>query len=43
MVRGCLAAGLGVDGVPIADEIEMLGIKTPETLAAIREIVGEDE
>ena len=41
MVRGCLAAGLGVDGVPIADEIEMLGIKTPETLAAIREIVGE--
>ena len=43
MVRGCLAAELGVDGVPIADEIEMLGIKTPETLAAIREIVGEDE
>ncbi len=41
MVRGCLAAGLGVDGVPIANEIEMLGIKTPETLAAIREIVGE--
>ncbi len=41
MVRGCLTAGLGVDGVPIADEIEMLGIKTPETLAAIREIVGE--
>jgi len=41
MVRGCLAAGLRVDGVPIADEIEMLGIKTPETLAAIREIVGE--
>ncbi len=41
MVRGCLAAGLGVDGVPIADEIEMMGIKTPETLAAIREIVGE--
>ncbi len=41
MVRGCLAAGLGVEGVPIADEIEMLGIKTPETLAAIREIVGE--
>ena len=41
MVRACLAAGLGVDGVPIADEIEMMGIKTPETLAAIREIVGE--
>ena len=41
MVRGCLAAGHGVDGVPIADEVEMMGIKTPETLAAIREIVGE--
>ncbi|MEE2758708.1 MAG: NTP transferase domain-containing protein [Candidatus Thermoplasmatota archaeon] len=40
MVRGCLNAGLGVDGVPIADEIEMLGIKTPETLAVIQEIVG---
>ena len=41
MVRGCLAAGIGVDGVPIADEIEMMGIKTPDTLAAIREIIGE--
>ena len=40
MVRACLDAGLSVDGVPIANEIEMLGIKTPETLAAIREIVG---
>jgi bifunctional N-acetylglucosamine-1-phosphate-uridyltransferase/glucosamine-1-phosphate-acetyltransferase GlmU-like protein len=40
MVRGCLAAGLGVDGVPIATEIEMMGIKTPETLAAIQKIVG---
>jgi bifunctional N-acetylglucosamine-1-phosphate-uridyltransferase/glucosamine-1-phosphate-acetyltransferase GlmU-like protein len=39
MVRGCLAAGLGVDGVPIATEIEMMGIKTPETLSAIRKIV----
>ena len=39
MGRGCLAAGHGVDGVPIADEVEMMGIKTPETLAAIREIV----
>ena len=42
MVRACLEAGLGVDGVPIADEIEMMGIKTPETLASIREIVGDD-
>ena len=42
MVRACLAAGLGVDGVPIADEIEMMGIKTPETLASIREIVDND-
>ena len=40
MVRGCLAAGLGVDGVPIATEIEMMGIKTPESLAAIQAIVG---
>ena len=43
MVRGCLAAGLGVDGVPIADEIEMMGIKTPETLEAIRKVVGDQE
>ena len=41
MVRACLSAGVGVDGVPIATEEEMMGIKTPETLAAIREIVGE--
>ena len=40
MVRGCLDASLGVDGVPIATEIEMMGIKTPETLAAIQAIVG---
>jgi len=40
MVRGCLTAGLGVNGVPIAMETEMMGIKTPETLAAIRAIVG---
>ncbi|MDP7328437.1 MAG: NTP transferase domain-containing protein [Candidatus Thalassarchaeaceae archaeon] len=40
MVRGCLTAGLGVDGVPIATEIEMMGIKTPETLDAIRDVVG---
>ena len=40
MVRGCLTAGHGVDGVPIADEVEMMGIKTPETLKKIREILG---
>ncbi|MDE0707706.1 MAG: NTP transferase domain-containing protein [Candidatus Poseidoniales archaeon] len=40
MVRGCLIAELGVEGVPIATEIEMMGIKTPETLAAIQKIVG---
>ncbi len=39
MVRGCLVVGLGVDGVPIADEIEMMGIKTPETLEEIRKIL----
>ena len=40
MVRACLKQGLEVDGVPIATEIEMMGIKTLETLEAIREIVG---
>lgn len=40
MVRACLSAGLRVDGVPIANEEEMMGIKTPETLEAIREIIG---
>ena len=40
MVRGCLAVGLAVDGVPIANEIEMMGIKTPETLEKIRDILG---
>ena len=39
MVRGCLKMGLKVEGVPIANEQEMLGIKTPETLATIRKIV----
>ena len=42
MVRGCLTLGLAVDGVPIATEIEMMGIKTPETLEAIRTVIGED-
>ena len=42
MVRGCLDAELGVEGVPIAHEIEMMGIKTPETLDAIRAVIGED-
>ena len=41
MVRACLAAGVGVDGIAIASEIEMMGIKTPETLAAIRRIVQD--
>ena len=40
MVRGCLEAGLGVDGVPIANEVEMMGIKTPETLDAIQAVIG---
>tara|TARA_Y100000589_G_scaffold188367_2_gene178288 strand:- start:378 stop:1154 length:777 start_codon:yes stop_codon:yes gene_type:complete len=39
MVKGCIQMGLKVEGVCIADEQEMLGIKTPETLTAIREIV----
>jgi len=40
MVRGCLKSNIQVEGMPIADEIEMMGIKTPETLAKIREIIG---
>ena len=39
MVKGCLEAGMGVDGVPIATEIEMMGIKTPESLLAIRAVI----
>ncbi len=35
MVRGCLALGLGVEGVPIADPEEVVGLKTPEDVAAI--------
>ena len=42
MVRGCLEADLGVDGVPIANEVEMMGIKTPETLDAIQAVIGVD-
>jgi bifunctional N-acetylglucosamine-1-phosphate-uridyltransferase/glucosamine-1-phosphate-acetyltransferase GlmU-like protein len=40
MVKGCLESKIQVEGVPIAEEIEMMGIKTPETLAKIREIIG---
>ena len=39
MVQGCLKMGYRVEGVCIANEQEMLGIKTPETLATIRKIV----
>ena len=39
MVKGCLQMGLKVEGVCIANEQEMLGIKTPESLTAIRKIV----
>ena len=35
MVKGCLAAGLGVDGVPCADPEEVVGIKTPAHLEDI--------
>lgn len=35
MVRGCLAAGQGVDGVPCADPEEVVGIKTPAHLEDI--------
>jgi len=35
MVRGCLAADLGVDGVPCADPEEVVGIKTPAHLEDI--------
>ena len=36
MVRGCLAHGLGVDGIPCADPDEVVGIKTQEHLEFIR-------
>ncbi len=39
MVRGCLEVGFGVEGALIATKVEMLGIKTPESLATIRKIV----
>ncbi len=35
MVRGCLAAGLKVDGLPCADPEEVVGIKTPTHLEDI--------
>jgi bifunctional N-acetylglucosamine-1-phosphate-uridyltransferase/glucosamine-1-phosphate-acetyltransferase GlmU-like protein len=39
MVKGCLMNNQMVDGIAIANEQEMMGIKTPETLAAIRAIL----
>jgi bifunctional N-acetylglucosamine-1-phosphate-uridyltransferase/glucosamine-1-phosphate-acetyltransferase GlmU-like protein len=36
MVRGCLAHGLKVDGIPCADPDEVVGIKTQENLEFIR-------
>ena len=41
MVRVCVAEGLGVDGVPCAEPVEILGLKTPETLATIRSLIDE--
>ncbi len=41
MVKGCLKNGFKVEGALIADEQEMLGIKTPENLESIRRIVEE--
>ncbi len=40
MVKGCLECGISVEGALVADEIEMIGIKTPETLEKIRQILG---
>ncbi len=42
MVRFCVAEGLGVDGVPCAKPVEILGLKTPETLATIRSLIDEE-
>lgn len=41
MVRLCVSEGLGVDGVPCAEPVEILGLKTPETLAEIRSLIEE--
>jgi len=35
MVRGCLGLGLGVEGVPIADPEEVIGLKTPKNVDII--------
>jgi bifunctional N-acetylglucosamine-1-phosphate-uridyltransferase/glucosamine-1-phosphate-acetyltransferase GlmU-like protein len=39
MVRACLAAGLGVDGLQCAEPEEMMGIKTLDNIAAIEEVL----
>ena len=40
MVKGCLEYGISIEGALVAEEIEMIGIKTPETLEKIRQILG---
>jgi len=42
MVKGCLDKGIKVEGALIAEEIEMMGIKTPETLDSIRRFLSEN-
>ena len=39
MVRACLAAGLGVDGLQCAEPEEMMGIKTLKNIGEIEEIL----
>lgn len=39
MVRACLAAGLGVDGLPCSEPEEMMGIKTLQHIGEIEEVL----
>ncbi len=37
MVKGCLEAGLGVEGIAIADPEEVVGLKTPEHIKEVEQ------
>ncbi len=40
MTRACLDLGLGVEGLPIADPEEVVGLKTPENIRDIEQFLG---
>jgi len=37
MTKGCLEAGLGVEGIAIADPEEVVGLKTPEHIEEVEQ------